>query len=177
MFIQNDDYPTETSWNLINSCTGEIVLSGDEITATACLDENTKYTYTIYDSIGDGICCDYGVGFYKLYLDGKLIQQGGSFLNQESTVIGPQIVCIQPPTASPTAFKACAANEDELTVRLTLDRFGVETSWSLYNLCTNETFSFGNTTEKLCIVSDHDYVFTIYDRFGDGMCCECEIDH
>lgn len=42
------------------------------------------YTFTIFDSYGDGICCDFGNGFYRLETtDGTIIAEGGEFLSSE----------------------------------------------------------------------------------------------
>ncbi|PZR21954.1 MAG: secretion system protein Por [Flavobacterium psychrophilum] len=88
--LQTDYYAEETSWELKDE-NGTVLYEGNnydefesfsqtfELTAAGC------YTFTIYDSEGDGICCDYGPGFYRLETeDGALIHLGGSFGNSES---------------------------------------------------------------------------------------------
>ena len=169
MYIEGDAFSEfETSWKLKNICSGDII-AGNETSLSTCVDEDARYKYTILDLFGDGICCENGNGYYQLFVDGVLIQQGGEFAFQESTFFGPS--CDGTPTASPTEL-VCDANEKELTVELTLDAYGEETTWSLFNECTFEFATFGNTTETLCINPAHNYNFTIYDSMGDGMCCE-----
>eukprot|EP00957_Ditylum_brightwellii_P108351 8266215-Ditylum_brightwellii.AAC.1 len=42
-----------------------------------CLPSGRIYTFTITDSYGDGICCEYGEGSYKLSLGETTFIQGG----------------------------------------------------------------------------------------------------
>ncbi len=88
--INLDDYPEETSWQIINE-SNEIMASGDnynsstgEILVTVCLPEGT-YTFTINDSYGDGICCQYGNGSYSLTTGSTPLANGGQFGTSEST--------------------------------------------------------------------------------------------
>jgi hypothetical protein len=44
------------------------------------------YILSIYDSGGDGICCDYGAGSYSLQTpSGDIIVSGGNFTGSETT--------------------------------------------------------------------------------------------
>ncbi len=88
-----DNYPEETSWE-ITDANNTVVGSGgtygsspdgSTIVAESCLIDGC-YNFTIYDSYGDGICCQYGVGNYTLYDDdGNLLASGASFGSSEST--------------------------------------------------------------------------------------------
>lgn len=88
-----DNYASETSWN-IKTSGGSTVASGNgynssnngqTITVTECL-PNGCYKFTILDSYGDGICCNYGNGSYSLKKsDGSVIASGGNFTSSEST--------------------------------------------------------------------------------------------
>lgn len=88
-----DNYGTETTWRLRNGA-GSVVESGGpyekgkngtQIRDTFCLPDGC-YTFEIFDSYGDGICCAYGNGVYSLTtLDGKTIKTGGSFGSSETT--------------------------------------------------------------------------------------------
>ena len=90
--ILTDGYPGETSWDLTH-------VDGDSVVASIftgeLLDTETLYTwdlnipsgahvFTIYDSYGDGICCGYGEGYYRLLLNGTEIASGGEFEASES---------------------------------------------------------------------------------------------
>ncbi|MCL4138790.1 UNVERIFIED_CONTAM: hypothetical protein GTU68_031736 [Idotea baltica] len=86
-----DNYPTETSWSLLDA-TGATVGSGSgysgagsEVTEIACLADGC-YDFVINDAYGDGICCSYGNGSYTLTDDtGAILASGGSFTTTEST--------------------------------------------------------------------------------------------
>lgn len=89
--ITLDNYPKETSWDLRNDA-GVIIAtsnghlgqnpSGITLEWDYCLDDGCYY-FTIYDSYGDGICCDpfYGDGSYTVsnLTTGSVYGSGGQF--------------------------------------------------------------------------------------------------
>ena len=88
--ILTDNYPGEITWDLTDS-TGAIIASGgpyaDALTSLVenfCAAEGC-YTFTMYDSFGDGICCTYGDGSYALTVDGSAVASGGDYGDSEST--------------------------------------------------------------------------------------------
>ena len=83
--LMTDQYGGETSWELRNS-SNELLYSGDGYSGNTSYDVdmvlpgNDCYSFTIFDSYGDGICCAYGEGFYKLSdSDGNVLIEGGEF--------------------------------------------------------------------------------------------------
>ena len=66
--INADDYPQETSWELYDLITNDLIesgslSSGDQIvTNNICVNYNSCYKLLVFDSFGDGICCGYGEG-------------------------------------------------------------------------------------------------------------------
>lgn len=88
--INFDDYPGETTWELLDGSSNIIASGGPysgqtQFSANWCLDNGT-YTFVIYDAFGDGICCSYGNGNYVLRKeDGTTLASGGSFGASEST--------------------------------------------------------------------------------------------
>ncbi|RXQ92207.1 T9SS type A sorting domain-containing protein [Ancylomarina salipaludis] len=92
--ITFDRYPEETSWALKDG-NGSTVASGgtynsqaDESTLVIPIDDLTDgcYEFTISDAYGDGICCAYGNGSYKLENStGTILASGGSFGSSEVT--------------------------------------------------------------------------------------------
>ncbi|MFK7756950.1 MAG: T9SS type A sorting domain-containing protein [Flavobacteriales bacterium] len=96
-----DNFPQETDWEIKNSI-GQVVASGGDyigfpdfsppLDTLLTLTPGDCYIFTIYDSVGDGICCAYadeGEGFWKLTTDSEeLIAEGGVFLNEESALFG-----------------------------------------------------------------------------------------
>jgi hypothetical protein len=87
-----DNYPGETTWQVVNG-DGTSVASGgpyddsEEILYEECL-PFAENTFTITDSYGDGICCGYGQGSYKIYWSGALVASGGEYLGSISHTFG-----------------------------------------------------------------------------------------
>ena len=91
--ITTDNYGGETTWELLDS-SNNVVSSGpavdysnntsyQEIITIPTLDE--CYSFSIFDSYGDGICCSWGNGSYSLEDEnGNVIISGGNFGNSES---------------------------------------------------------------------------------------------
>jgi thiol-disulfide isomerase/thioredoxin len=85
-----DNYPTETSWSLLNE-SSEVIYSGSGYTEANSsvstvfeLTLNQCYSFTINDVYGDGMCCSYGNGSYSLSEDGFSLG-GGDFAFSETT--------------------------------------------------------------------------------------------
>ncbi len=91
MTILLDDYSLETSWEITTE-DGTVVEAfgpydkdqrGELIRDTFCLEDGC-YSFTILDSYGDGICCEYGNGYYQLHdADGNLMKEGGEFESED----------------------------------------------------------------------------------------------
>ena len=85
--IVADNYPGENTYALVNSA-GATVLSGG-ISAgvnqfSICVAPG-DYTFTMFDSFGDGMCCTYGNGSYTLSGPDGDLATGGQFGSDEST--------------------------------------------------------------------------------------------
>ena len=69
--IQLDQYPPETAW-VITQGPDTVVISPSYmgvvpntlVEQRIFLNSNTDYTFTIIDAFGDGICCEFGEGFF-----------------------------------------------------------------------------------------------------------------
>ena len=118
--ILTDNYPGETSWDLVHVNGDSVVAS---IFAGELVDMATLYTwdlnipagshvFTIYDEYGDGICCGYGEGYYRLLLNGNEIASGGEFEASESVTFNTsdgrfnivQYSFLNPPTIEKDLF-------------------------------------------------------------------------
>ncbi len=84
-----DNYPTETTWNIKNA-SNAIVYSGgpysapnSTVTLPVCL-PNGCYTFNIFDTYGDGICCTYGQGSFNLVVTGNNVASGGQFTSSKT---------------------------------------------------------------------------------------------
>jgi hypothetical protein len=118
-----DNYAGETSWELVNYDTGVTEAEGQYYNGWAPNNANNTYfenvicvedgcyTFTIYDSDGDGICCDWGIGSYDLTVDGAVIATGGEFLSSEATefCIGEGFGCTD---ATACNYDSAAINDD-----------------------------------------------------------------
>ncbi|MBK7384599.1 MAG: T9SS type A sorting domain-containing protein [Flavobacteriales bacterium] len=86
--LKTDNYCEETSWKLYNAANQVIQQAGPY---TANTQDNTVFNYwwnlnpnecyrlEILDAYGDGFCCSYGNGYYKVRSGGVIIAQGGQF--------------------------------------------------------------------------------------------------
>jgi thiol-disulfide isomerase/thioredoxin len=89
--LKTDNYASETTWKLFNP-NGTVFAqdpAGNYANNTVYtynwnLQNESCYTFEIYDSYGDGICCQYGQGYYKLMVNGVVVLQGGSFTSMEA---------------------------------------------------------------------------------------------
>lgn len=92
--IQTDTYPEETAWTFMNTTTGQIIETGGLNTSNQIIGlqsglhnypqtliENNCYTLQVYDSVGDGMCCNYGNGYIQIIdnTTGLVITEGGEF--------------------------------------------------------------------------------------------------
>jgi len=90
--LNTDNYGNETTWEFLDE-NGTVIDQGgpynDNITVNESITVNPDlcYSFTIFDSYGDGICCGFGTGSYTLTTeDGSMIFDGaGDFGSQEIT--------------------------------------------------------------------------------------------
>merc|ERR1712192_59082 len=109
--LKTDNYPGETEWNIKNS-------SGDEkYSGSGYSDANTlhiinmclpsdEYTFYITDAYGDGFCCSYGNGYYKIKVDGTEKVSGDEFGDSKTetfTVNAQPTAPVAPPNTAPVA--------------------------------------------------------------------------
>jgi len=71
--VQPDNYPSETSWEIFNSA-GEVIAVNPPFTdislqTTIIPLDSENYNFVIYDEFGDGICCEFGEGWFGLSND------------------------------------------------------------------------------------------------------------
>jgi hypothetical protein len=202
--LVTDNYGSETSWTLKDSAgtqvaSGSGYSSGTNYVVNECV-ETGCYDFTINDSYGDGICCDYGTGSYSLKLNGNVVGSGGQFGSSETKNIctnasptttptptpAPTPVPTTPapvPTTAPTPAPTTPAptpggtcSTNTFVLELTTDNYGSETSWTLKKadgtLLEDGNGYSSNTNYNVPVcVEDGCYEFTITDSYGDGICC------
>ncbi|MCI5080043.1 MAG: T9SS type A sorting domain-containing protein, partial [Saprospiraceae bacterium] len=123
--IQTDDWPFETTWVITDDETGNVVSSGGPydmqnnlFTTEVCLDSEKCYTFTIFDDYGDGICCAYGFGFYRI-LDSEgniLVSGNGEFADEESTQFCAEFECLLTATTEASPETASGTNDGSILV-------------------------------------------------------------
>jgi hypothetical protein len=92
--LKTDNYPDETKWTLINKCGSGTVINGPVYTSGNTMHSNKycvpigSYDFSITDSFGDGICCNWGIGSYEVIMGGVSAATGGSFAFSETKTIG-----------------------------------------------------------------------------------------
>ncbi len=168
-----DNFPGETTWEIVDDVLGGVVASGgpyttsdDPVSEVLTLPDG-NYTFTIFDSFGDGICCAFGVGSYTLTdSDGNVLASGGDFGGSESTSF--TLGDVEPPS--------CFAND--VTLDINLDNFPSETTWEIVENTSSSVVASGgpyttgdNPVSVTVNLPDSEYTFTIFDQFSDGICC------
>ncbi len=98
--ILTDNYGSETTWSLTNSSGAEVASGPTALYGNATAYQETItiptfdecYTFTIFDSASDGICCGtFGNGSYTLEDEnGNNIKTGGIFSSSESVLFNVQ---------------------------------------------------------------------------------------
>jgi len=67
------------------------------------------FSFTIEDTVGDGLCCGFGYGYYQVLLDGEEVASGGEFSTSETKdFCSPETT---PPTVSPSEPPTVSPNE------------------------------------------------------------------
>ena len=87
--LQTDNYGSETRWKLfkpdgtVQAQAGPFGNGAGQAVKTYNwnLQDMSCYRLEFYDVGGDGICCSYGQGWYKVTSNGQTIVQGGTFTN------------------------------------------------------------------------------------------------
>lgn len=182
--ITLDERGYETTWEILDE-DGNVMFAGGPyeeaegtvITESVCLN-NGCYTFAIYDSGNNGICCRHGFGHFALTEDinGNVLASGGRFF-------GSQVVpfCVEAGDGGGDNGGGGGADctDNDLALFITLDNFGSQTTWTLNDDNGNLLYEGGpyannmNGTvieESLCVVDDC-FNFSIFDSAGNGICC------
>uniref|UniRef100_A0A7S2H0Z4 subtilisin n=1 Tax=Helicotheca tamesis TaxID=374047 RepID=A0A7S2H0Z4_9STRA len=100
--LTTDNYGSETTWE-VTKTNGDLEASGgpyqsnSDVLFDKCIPDDAC-TFTINDSYGDGICCGYGTGNFKVHIDGNVVAEGGEFQQTEEVDL-----CEPSSTPAPTA--------------------------------------------------------------------------
>ncbi len=153
LIINPDDYPQETTWELINNNTNSLVVSGDlnnsaqQLSEDICIDYNDCYTLIIYDSADDGLCCAFGEGDFLMInaMGDTLFTNSGEFGSSVEEVFYP---------ASPGCLISIEINVSNSTDENNADGIIVinpitGTAPFLYSIDGGNTFSSSNQFNNL----------------------------
>lgn len=200
--IQFDEFPEEVGWILrLNEAAttrqSEVVafkpsrsyantLKGQLVTETIPLQEGGVYTFHILDSFSDGMCCQYGDGYYRLFdgpIDNGILLASGNAEGQSRESTTFTIVAGPPaPTTAPelTISPAPTAPLVEVEIYIQPDKFPRDIGWRIFdeNGFTVASVPAGTYTteaviqETVSLQSDSVYTFVITDDFENGICCQ-----
>jgi hypothetical protein len=89
--IKTDNYGSETRWKLFNPDGTVFAQAGPYANGSQpahtynwTLNDLTCYRLQVTDAYGDGMCCSYGNGYYKVMVDGNIVLQGGQFSSEDN---------------------------------------------------------------------------------------------
>jgi lysyl endopeptidase len=166
--LTTDDYAEETSWEF-REIGGALIDSGsynqtsDDNTTfveTFNVNLNTCYEFTLFDSYGDGICCQYGEGEYSLSTsDGEVIFEGAEFEESETTHMktADQLSINETAVANISLYPNPTNNEITLSIGNTND----SSSYSLYNTF-GQLLQQGIVSQNKEVISVSGYTTGIY---------------
>ena len=124
LIINPDNYPGESSWELFNENTNELVSSGNlqdqnQYVEDICVDYSSCFSLYFYDSYGDGICCAYGYGnFQVLNSSGDvLVFNDGDFDHEALEVFCPDGTgCDVQASVNVTNISSPSSNDGAITI-------------------------------------------------------------
>jgi hypothetical protein len=202
--LQADQYSGETSW-LISDETGFVgeespgVIQSNSFNQQVVFLPAGEYTFTIFDSFGDGICCGFGEGWFSLTNACGVDTAVYDFNTNELTIPfeilpcpPPIFGCMEPgaldynPWANapgPCSFppEQCDEGSNNIVVTVTPDTYAGEISWDIMTFPDGEIVADGSgytvtgvpVIEAVCLPVGSEFKVNVYDTFGDGMCGSC----
>jgi hypothetical protein len=173
-----DGFPGETGWTLRDSA-GNLIFGQptDSVsTESGTVSKNAfvadgAYTFEITDTYGDGFCCDYGNGEFKITVNGEPVVTGSNGQFQDGTT----------ETFNVVGLNAGPPVDVDYRLDVKYDQYPYETSWTLKSLTTGAVAAasgFDEVTESgfflsesVDLVPGDTYKLVIIDSEDDGMCC------
>ena len=198
--VQTDQYAAETSWEILNEEEEVVAVSpsyqdNSLLTVTKFLPAG-DYQFVMMDAFGDGICCQFGDGFYRLHNACGLDTANYEFATATDTIdftLNPCLPLVPGCTNdladnyNPWAtvdngtcnVTECDSTETLVSMALTLDTWPAETGFTLVNIADGQPydqvipgeFNFGDQlatyTYDFCVSLGFELV--LVDEFGDGL--------
>jgi len=126
-----DFHPTMSNQLWVLNQGEDVYLNNTEYITNICIPRNIDLTFTIYDSHGDGICCESGNGSYQVSVCDSTYAFGGDFESNETTSFMPNNYC----------DNSCPQDQLELEVIINTDDWAKETSWILENTYSEQIYA------------------------------------
>ena len=203
--VFTDQYGGETSWEIYNPNlpAGPAVVAaspggyfGNNLFNSMVILPPGDYEFVIYDSFGDGICCEFGEGWFSLTnncgLDTAVYDFGGSELTIPFTLVPCELPipgCMDESSNNYNPWATedngtcnvseCPEGEAFVSMELTLDNWPNETGFTLVDLAVGQfyeqvfpgQFNFGDQlatyTYDFCVSLGFELILT--DTYGDGL--------
>lgn len=167
--VTTDQYASETTWKLTNAA-GTVVAQGgpwSNLSAAgqtvrptitvSTLQPNQCYYFKIYDSYGDGICCDFGNGAYSVKdVNGAVLLSGSTFTSESGGMIKTGVLSVNelntislnvyPNPASDIVNISFEAKNANYTVKLVDLQGRVIANQNLSNLNGTQVITFPTST-------------------------------
>lgn len=152
LIINTDNYPQETSWEIFDELSNEVVMEGslsstdDIVSENICVDYNSCLTLSVYDSFGDGICCGYGEGNFLLLnaVGDTLFVNDGEFEDAAIELFCPGDGCLFSAEVSSINATSEIASDGTITITPTFGFGPYE-----YSIDGGESFSSENIFSNL----------------------------
>lgn len=184
--VKHDNYPTETGWILKDStgktfasqATGSVTTDGALVSKSVSLPAGT-YTFSMTDYYGDGICCSYGYGYFKITADDGtvLVSDNGQF----SSSITKTFDIATSTTGGTTGSGGGTSTTVQYYVTVQYDNWPGELSWFIKDVATNAkiiNYLAGDVatqmaliTKQIALTPGKAYALSLHDSYGDGICC------
>jgi hypothetical protein len=104
------------------------------ITQNVTAGTNTCYAFTINDTEGDGICCDWGLGYYRLLTNsGQIIAEGGEFGTTETVTFSTNLLSVGSNEAFGTVVLYPNPTSGLLNVHIS-NQIETPTTYTVYNM-------------------------------------------
>lgn len=178
--VMTDDFGGETIWALLDSDDEPIIGNIDFdnpnpadfygnnqlYTQTIDVENNQCYSFGIIDFGQDGICCDFGNGYYTVTTtDGTVIAEGGSFGQEERTPFGINtILSAANPTSLANSIKLYP-NPANTVINISTNDASLPDSYAIYNslgqLVGNGKVTSNNTGVDIATYANGMYFMTI----------------
>jgi len=186
--INFDAYPEDISWTLTNTCymDGGVVASGRGYDRTLFNDTlsmnfptaDGKFEFTIEDSHGDGLCCNYLEGSYS-------VSNYSPWYGKNEVLVESKME--NPASIETSDFMTGTCREEQwwasLYIDIQFDNHPEDITWELRDTCRERLiavsprggYSPDLKNQKVQVwdspVTDGLFEFTIKDANGDGLCC------